>query len=668
MTWRLMSVLALLAALAAGSAFAQTPGLVQTTEGPVEGTLDASMGVWQFRGIPYAAPPVGALRYARPHPPAQHADPLIADSFPPACPQTVSLIQTACGNGAGVGQPAGQEDCLALNVSTPISSWPPSPALPVMIFIHGGSFVTGCTAEPLSNSLRLSQNGNVVVVTIQYRLGLLGFLATEELSKEDPHGSAGNWGILDMIEAIKWVKSNAAAFGGDPENITVFGESAGGVAVCALLASPLTEGLFQHAIIESGNCQAATPLRTTPGSPIDGSTGVQKGAAAAESLGCTTPGMDRLACLRGVTQGAILDLQSTLGSIIEGSGFSPAIDGYVLKERPLLVLDEVGARGRDVIIGSNEDEMSLFTMDIDLVAAVQSNYPQAVRDALGDPLADVLLPLYPGVGGPLDLFVYRQMLGDLFFNCPALDAAGALSSTGDNAYLYHFSQRPFTTSPGVGFLGTFHALELFYVFENLDLLSNFLIFPDANDMLLSAQMQTAWSSFAATGMPATSPAWPTFNPVDQQYFVFDSTAMNQVQDFFRFGRCAPLNQAILSIDQDRDLVDNDEDNCPSLANSDQFDVDGDGAGDGCDPDVDGDGIGNDKDRCPATPLHAAVNKGGCSALQLLQVVCEDRNWPNHGLYVLCVTAVSQGSYRAGLLSKQERNHLIIEAARSDKFK
>jgi hypothetical protein len=127
-------------------------------------------------------------------------------------------------------------------------------------------------------------NGNVLVVTIQYLLGLLGFLATEELSQEDTDGSAGNWGMLDMLEAIKWVKRNAAAFGGDPENITVFGESAGGIGVCALLASPLSEGLFQHAIIESGNCQTATPLRTTPGSPIDGSTGVQKGAAVAQPL------------------------------------------------------------------------------------------------------------------------------------------------------------------------------------------------------------------------------------------------------------------------------------------------------------------------------------------------------------------------------------------------
>src|SRR3990172_7311374 len=130
MTCRTISILALLALLAAGSASAQTPGMVETTEGPVQGTFDVPTGVWQFKGIPYAAPPVGALRFARPHPPAPHVDTLLANSFPPACPQIVSLIQTACGNGAGVGQPAGQEDCLALNVSTPVTSWPPAPALP----------------------------------------------------------------------------------------------------------------------------------------------------------------------------------------------------------------------------------------------------------------------------------------------------------------------------------------------------------------------------------------------------------------------------------------------------------------------------------------------------------------------------------------------------------
>jgi para-nitrobenzyl esterase len=714
MTWRAISVLFLLTVLAAGPASAQTPGVVETTEGPVEGTFDAPTGVWQFKGIPYAAPPIGALRFARPHPPAPHADTLLANSFPPACPQIVSEIQPACGNGVGVGQPAGEEDCLALNVFTPISSWPPAPTLPVMIFIHGGSFVTGCSAEPISNGLNLSENGNVVVVTIQYRLGPFGFLATEELASEDPNGSAGNWGMLDMVEAIRWVKRNAAAFGGDPENITVFGESAGGISVCALLASPLTEGLFQHAIMESGNCQTGTPLRTTPGSAVDGSTAVQRGAAAAESLGCTTPGTDRLNCLRGATRDAILNLESSFGDIFEGGGFSPTIDGYFLKERPLLVLNQVGAQGRDVIVGSNEDEMSLFTTDVDLINAIFADYPQAVRDTLGDQLANLLLPLYPGTGTFFDLFIYRAMLGDLFFNCPALDAAGALSSTGDNVHLYHFSQRPFSSQLFIQLLGTFHSLELFYVFGNLDLLYDIYIVPDAGDSMLSAQMQAAWSSLAATGTPATSPAWPAFNPVDQQYFVFNSTVTDPVQNNFREGRCAPLLQALLSIDQDRDLVDNDVDNCPYAANSDQFDVDadgvgdvcdncptvansdqvdtdddgvgdacdncptvgnpdqvdtdGDGTGDACDPDIDGDGVVNDADRCAATPLGAAVDSAGCSALQLLDVTCEQGNWPNHGRYVRCVVRVSKRAYRAGLLSQEERIRIIIEAARSDKFR
>ena len=452
MLLRILGGLVLALLLMAGSASAAKPvlpGLVKTTEGPVQGTLDASTGVWEFKGIPYAAPPVGDRRFARPGKPARHKDTLLAGSFPSACPQIISQLQTVCGDGVPAGEKAGDEDCLALNVFTPVPAWPPAPTLPVMIFIHGGSFVTGCTAEPLTNGVSLSVNENVVFVSIQYRLGLLGFLATEELSDEDSDGSAGNAAILDMIQAIKWVKRNIKRFGGDPKNITVFGESAGGVGVCALLASPLTEGLFQRAIIESGNCQSAIPLRTTPGSPIDGGTAVQRGESVAESLGCTTPGPDRLACLRGVTPSEILDVQSTISGNFGLTGFSPTIDGHVLEERPILIFEEEGTGGREVIVGSNADEMSIFTLDADLINAVIADYDQAVRDVLGDPLADLLLPFYPGPGGGFNVLVYRRLLGDLIFNCPTLNVANALSRAGDDAYVYHLTHRPFSPIPVV---------------------------------------------------------------------------------------------------------------------------------------------------------------------------------------------------------------------------
>jgi para-nitrobenzyl esterase len=664
MPLRTVLLLALLAALPAGTASAQ--GLVQTTEGPVQGTADEATGVWQFKGIPYAAPPVGDLRFARPQAPDPHASTLLADTYPHACPQFVSQIQAACGEGVGIGLPAGNEDCLYLNVFSPVASWPPAPTLPVMIFIHGGSFVTGCTAEGVTNGPRLSRNGNAIVVTIQYRLGLLGFLGSDELSAEDPDGSSGNWALFDMIEAIRWVKNNAAAFGGDPGNITVFGESAGAVGVCALLASPLTDGLFQRAIMESGNCQTATPLRTTPGSPIDGTTGVQQGASVAEHLGCTTPGAARLECLRGASRDAILAEQATLGSIIEGAGFSPAIDGHVLEERPLIVLQQKGAQGRDVIVGSNGDEMSIFTLDQALIDAVVADYDQAVRDALGDDFADVLLPLYPGATGPLNLLIYRQLLGELFFNCPTVDVARAVSGMGDDAFLYHFTQRPFTAVPFIQLLGSFHALELFYVFGNLELLGNFLIFPDASDMLLSAQMQTAWSTFAATGAPDTSPAWPGFDPLDPRHFVWNATVLDKVQGNFLNGRCESLTAAVLSVDQDRDLVVDAEDNCPDIPNSTQFDVDGNGAGDACETDQDGDGVGNALDRCPGTAPAVAVDAEGCSAVQLLAVCEQGRR--SHGRYVNCVANVSREAYRAGLITKKERDAFVKDAARSDKFK
>jgi para-nitrobenzyl esterase len=576
----------------AGSAWGQ--GLVDTTEGSVQGVQDPVTQVWEFRGLPYAAPPTGELRFARPQSSELRGGTLLADTFAPACPQIVSALQTECGGGAPAGSFGGDEDCLALNVFTPVDSWPPLPDRPVMFFIHGGAFTAGCAG---SSDVALPDSGDVVLVTIQYRLGALGFAGTEEMAAEDPEGSAGNWGILDMVRALEWVQQNIAAFGGDPDNVTIFGESAGGVAICALLASPLTEGLFERGIIESGNCQIGRPLSTTPGSPIDGTTEVQVGAELAEVLGCTTPGPDRLDCLRAASPEEIL----TAGEQLDTN--SATLDGHVLEERPLIVFQQQGARGHEVMVGSNRDEYTVFVnLDGDRVAAITADYEQAVRDELGDALAEAFLPLYPApADSSQNVATYNLLMGELSFNCPTLDVAEALAPNGSDTYVYHFTQQPFNPVPFLVDLGSFHALELFYVFGRLENLSSLFFFPAAADYTLSDQMQNAWTSFATTGVPATRPAWPAYDPNAPEHYEFNAALMNPVLSVYRGGRCELLREAILSLDSDRDFVGNEDDNCPQLANSAQLDADGDGVGDLC-------------DNCPVTPNPDQADSGGVGSL------------------------------------------------------
>ncbi len=550
------------------------PGQVVTTEGPVQGILAEGGEAWEFRGLPYAAPPRGALRFARPRVPAPRSSILDAHSFAPACPQQLSGFQLACGDGEAANQLAGDEDCLALNVLTPAGAWPPIPELPVMVFIHGGAFQTGCARDP---NPALALAGPVVLVSIQYRLGQLGFMATEEMAEEDPDGSAGNWALLDMLRSLEWVRDNIAGFGGDPGNVTIFGESAGGLAVCALLASPLADGLFDRAIIQSGNCQAATPLRTTPGSPIAGTTKVEVGSRVAVALGCPPSGSGSLECLRALPFGSL---------IAANDSHFAAIDGHVLSERPLVVFEREGAGGRAVIVGTNRDEQTVFTnFDAALVARIEGDYEGVVREQLGERLADQLLPLYPTPQLPSErLAQYNRLFGELSFNCPAVDTVDALARTGSSAYLYHFTQTIRNFFLFGEELGSFHALELFYVFGNLNQLGALFFFPAPGDFALASVMQASWTSFARTGSPdILFLGWPLYDPVEPRHLELKVPFSSlSVRDVYRDGSCDAQIAAIEEVDSDRDFVLDEFDNCPGFANSDQFDRDGDTAGDSCD--------------------------------------------------------------------------------------
>jgi len=576
-----------------GAAHAQD-GRAATTEGPVQGVYDPAAGVWEFRGLRYAAPPTGERRFARPSAPAPHDALHVADTYAPVCPQVVGALPDACTAGAAAGDVVGDEDCLALNVVTPAREWPPRATRPVMVYIHGGAFESGCE---LRTTPVLAARGDVVLVRIQYRLGLLGFLGTEEMAADDAHGSSGNWGILDAIRALEWVHDNAAAFGGDPDNVTVFGESAGGVAVCALLASPLADGLFQRAIVQSGHCQIARPLRTSPGSAVDGATQAQIGAAIVDEIGCPASGPEQLACLRALPVADVTGVQPRLAGLGLGS-LQATVDGHVLDERPLSVLQARGGDGRALVIGSNRDEYSAVALlDPATGARIRAGYDAAVRAGLDGiaaifrpiPLAritDDVLALYPDPGdADARVAQYAELFGDLYGNCPVLDAAAAVARDGTDVRVYHFSETVPSPVPQIAALGAFHSLDVFFVFGDLPALAAGLPFtPGDEEQRVAERMMDAWSGFAARGVPRTTPSWPRWTRGNDRFYEWSAESESApVRSRYRDGRCVALGRLLASLDGDGDLVANDDDNCPTVANVSQLDADGDGIGDRCEP-------------------------------------------------------------------------------------
>lgn len=577
--------------VAPGAAHAQD-GRAVTTEGPVQGVYDAAARVWEFRGLRYAAPPTGERRFARPVAPAAHDALLVADRFAAVCPQVVGALPDACTAGAAAGAVVGDEDCLALNVVTPAREWPPRATRPVMVYVHGGAFESGCEVR---TSPALAARGDVVLVRIQYRLGLLGFLGTEEMAADDAHGSAGNWGILDAIRALEWVRDNAAAFGGDASNVTLFGESAGGVAVCTLLASPLADGLFARAIIQSGHCQIARPLRTSPGSALDGATQAQIGAAIVAEIGCPASGPEQLDCLRALPAADVTGAQPHLAARGLGS-LQATVDGHVLDERPLSVLRQRGGDGRALVIGSNRDEYSAVALlDPATGARVRADYDAAVRTGLDGiaaifrpvPLAriaDDVLVLYPDPGEPeARVARYAELFGDLYGNCPVLDAAAAVARDGTDVRVYHFSETVPSPVPQIAALGAFHSLDVFFVFGDLANLAAGLPFtPGDEEQRVSERMMDAWSGFAARGVPRTVPAWPLWSRARDRFYEWSAEGeADPVRSRYRDGRCVALGRQLASLDADGDLVADDDDNCPTVANVSQLDADGDGIGDRC---------------------------------------------------------------------------------------
>ncbi|MFO0755402.1 MAG: carboxylesterase/lipase family protein [Byssovorax sp.] len=470
--------------------------LVTTDKGPVKGTTIGA--TFTFLGVPYAAPPVGDLRWKPPQPAKAWTEALDATKKGPFCPQLSAL---------GTSPMAGtSEDCLSLNIWTP--SIGADKKAPVLFWIHGGGFILGSGAEATYDGQLLSEATGAVVVTINYRLGPLGFLAHAALAAEDAgHPSSGMYGFEDQRAALAWAKANIGAFGGDPSNITLFGESAGGISTCLHLLSPPSKGLFQRAIIESGPCSVGT-----------GATEKQaevQGDALAQALGCSDPAT-ALACLRGKKADDLLTALPGKKGLIAGDGVNwfPVVDGVNIPDQPSTLLDQGKVEKVPVILGTNGDEGTLF-FAIGATAKDDAEYEALMSSIFGGQGAAIVAH-YPSAMYGTAKDAAAKAFGDGAFVCPTRRTARALAKAGVDAHLYHFVHAPKALFPN---LGAFHSSEVPFIFGNPYLGINL----DAEEQKLSKAMVGYWSRLAASGDPngKDALAWPAYDAAGDQNIVLD---------------------------------------------------------------------------------------------------------------------------------------------------
>jgi len=467
--------------------------VVATDLGPVRGVATGTMQ--EFRGIPYAAAPVGALRWRPPREHERWNGVRDATSFGPHCPQVATPY----------GTPSTSEDCLFLNVFTPVKTNDGRPhLLPVMFWIHGGGLVVG-ESDGYDPSNLVAED--IIVVTINYRLGELGFLAHSALAAESSDGASGNYGLLDQQAALRWVQRNIRAFGGDPDNVTIFGESAGGLSVHSQLASPLAAGLFHKAIVESGAYSLVQPSL---------SAAEAAGAAFAASAGCADPST-AAACLRSLPVAAIL-VHQTAATMV------PNLDGLVLP-RTVRSAFTTGQFNRvPVIEGSNHDEWRLFVAQTEAATGTPltpAGYIPAIAATLGVPASTATFigtVVYPLIAYPSPSVALGAIGTDVVFACNARRSSLLLSKWVPT-YQYEFNDpsAPMLFFPSISFpTGAYHASELQYIFDVLET-------PVPTPGLTPAQEQLSrtmvgyWAEFARTGNPNSpeAPAWPPYGSGDQ---------------------------------------------------------------------------------------------------------------------------------------------------------
>ena len=505
------ATLAIAALLLPSAAFAQL--VVPTEHGSVQGHVND--GTREFLGIPYAAPPVGPLRFQPPQDPEAYVGTYDAASYPPACSQLPTLTN---GNTLVV-----NEDCLYLNVWVPeVAAEDP---LPVMFWIHGGSNTSGSSGDPVPfpehegyfyDGHRMVRDRGVIVVSVNYRLNVFGFFGLTEIEDEDPlYPYSGNQGLLDQRKALEWVRDNIAAFGGDPANVTIYGESAGSFDVCAHVMSPGSQSLFHKAISQSGGCTVG--VRTLEESHAGAD-------VIAEEVGCAEA-EDRLACLRDVPTQELLEASPLVGLVTEGTNLGISVDGGFLTDHPMNILDAAAEDPlvlprKPYIFGANTDEGTLFFTTMGEIT--EEEYTAELVSRF-DTDAPAIQAMYPSSNydSPRDALI--TVFGDAALTCSTYDTARRYARTKPNkarTFAYNFDRVPPLGLIDVLELGAFHGVEIGFVFNSIEQFS--LV-----DQNLAAYVQEYWSSFAKKGKPKFGRVkWPKFKEKTWKMIRFDHPLAN----------------------------------------------------------------------------------------------------------------------------------------------
>ncbi len=495
----LAAALGLYASCAFASPLAASPperAVVQSPAGDLSGvTAD---GIRAFKGVPYAVPPVGQGRWRPPVAAPRWNGVRDARDFGQACIQPTPRVQTIYSSDLG----RTSEDCLTLNLWTPTDAH----KAPVIVWIHGGALVAGSSRETLYDGARLASEG-VVVVSINYRLGVLGYLAHPALSAESPEGLSGNYGLMDQIEALRWVQRNIAAFGGDPQNVTIAGESAGGLSVVYLMASPPARGLFAKAIAQSAYMISTPELKTALyGAP----SGEDAGARLARTLQAPSARVLRS-----------MDAQ-TLTDAAAGAGFSPfaVVDGQILPRQLVDVFDRGEQAPVPILAGFNSGEIRSLKMLAPPAPSSPAEYERIIRDRYGD-LAEAFLALYPASDMAESILATTR---DALYGWTSDRLVRSQTALGRPSFLYVFDHG-YPAADAAG-LHAFHASELPYMFGRLNRTPPLWPkIPDtAQETALSDAMVAYWTRFARSGAPgqAADVAWPAYGD-DADYLLIQTT-------------------------------------------------------------------------------------------------------------------------------------------------